>query len=331
MPHLNDLTVLAMAAEGTAGTAETLADADYNVRVRNITLKHITEMHDEDSKFSTGDHGEDNAIAGNQTAVVEGDIRCCWGGAAGTAPTWWKFPMICGASNVSFTTTGEALEPLKAYDAKTGTIVIQEPDLSGSAQQTTLAGCVGNMVISADAVGAPIMAHFTITGKVSSVTTVTSGDILALTSPDTTIAERFLDADVTLSGITTGNLVSSWSLDFGNEVQPLYDQSETTGIDYYTIVTRKPRLSINPLKQLPSAWDVQDYWRDMTEGTVSIDIGSAHHFLLTVPVAQILDAGTGTREGYQNWDLVYKCERNGTTSATINDEATWQILNGATS
>ena len=332
MPMLNNLTILAAIDEVTPGTTTTVSNANYNVRVRNINLKTNVEMHDEDSKVSTGDHGEDSAVAGNQTAELEFDIRCCWGGGAGDPPAWWKFAEYVGADNVAFTTVGEGLEPLNALDNKTATMVIQEPQQGSgtSAIQTTLAGVSGTATIGAEATGAAINAHFKMLGKVTGVTTITSGDILTLTSPESTITERFIDTDITLSGVAAQKC-SSWSLDLGNEVQPVLNQSDATGVEYFGIVRRKPRFSCNPLKSLPSAFDMYGKWKDMTLGTIILSVGAANHFKLTVPVAQILAAPQAEREGYGMWDMNYKCLRNGTSDARINDEATWQILQGEAS
>ena len=114
----------------------------------------------------------------------------------------------------------------------------------------------------------------------------------------------------------------------GNDIQPVIDQSDATGYSHFAIAARRPRLTINPLMRLVATDPIYTKWKQGTEGTCSIaSASSSPNLTLHVPVGQILNAPVGNREGLLSWEsLSIKCNRNGSTSSDIADEAGWQLL-----
>lgn len=337
--YLHPLRVLVGKLETTAGTAETLTDADFDVRIRNPEVTPQIEMDDEASKYARGDHGEDTSISGAQSAQVTFSIRMVRGSTVATTPNWWKFCNACGLYTTSWASAGKSLDPLKAYDNKTMTIWIYDIQRGATPAAVCykLAGCMGNVVFTSEGVGMPWMANFTMTGKLQDIDmAVANADIPVPLDLDATCAEKFLSNQCYVG--STAEKISTFSMDVGNEIQPVFDQSDATGIAYHAITSRRPRLAFNPL--MVSSRDV---WNDIANGvtgcasTYSIMIGDTGlgRYSLHIPKGQFISAGLANREGMINWDATIKCLANGITGSVsdgdLEEEATWQLLQGARS
>ena len=61
--------------EAVAGVAETLVSADFDVRARAVEFSPDIQGGDEDSKYTTGDYGEDIAISGIQGASTTTETK----------------------------------------------------------------------------------------------------------------------------------------------------------------------------------------------------------------------------------------------------------------
>ena len=68
----------------------------------------------------------------------------------------------------------------------------------------------------------------------------------------------------------------------------------------------------------------------MTIAANTLTFGT-NHFIVSMPNTQILTAAQASREGLNAEDLNFKLLRNGTDIATMEDESTFQLLQGATS
>ena len=337
----NNLRFLVGKLETTAGTMETLTADDFNVQVRNPELTLNVEVDDENSKWARGDHGEDHSIQGVQTATTNFAVRCVTGLPVTTEPMWSKFLKACGQKEVLYAETGYGWQPLKEYDNKTMTIWVYDVQQGAtpSAVVYKLKGCMGNVTIGADGVGKPWLAAFAFQGVVDSVVDVTTADILVPAHMDTNCADKML-SNVAYVG-TVPEKISSFSLDAGNELNPVYDQSSSAGIAYYTITARHPRLSMNPLAQLVATRDV---WSELTSGVTGCpttqaigigDTGISTKFWIQVPKAQTLSSALANREGLVSWDQNFKLLANGETGALTDDdfstETTFEVLQGTRS
>lgn len=329
-PFLQNLRILVGKLEDAPGTPETLDDVDFDVRIRAPELTPVIEPDDEAQKYATGDHGEDESIMGAQSANINFHTKMAWGGDVETQPKWWKFMQSCGAVVTDYPTTGMSLEPQKANDNKTMTIEVYDiqQGATPAAYRYRFAGCMGNATLGCEGIGMPWIVNYSFTGKLVDFDDVTNPNILALTSPDTTVAERLLNNPVTIGGVT--QKISSFELDLGNQISPVINQAQTTGYDYFAISERRPRFSMNPLIQPVATEDILAKWTGETTAEIGINTGqSPTHFTLTIPVAQILNAAVANREGLVNWDQNFKCLRNGSANGTISAESTWELLIGA--
>jgi hypothetical protein len=337
---LYPMRVLVGKLETTPGTMETLTSADFDVRVRNPEITPTVEIDDEASKWARGDHGEDDVITGSQSAQITFAVRLTKGTTVTTAPNWFKFASGCGMLPVLYAGKGYGLQPRKQYDEKTMTIWVY--DIKRGATPTAVcykfAGCMGNMVVAAGGVGKPWMVNFTFTGKLDSVDmAVANGDILQMIIGQATCAEKFISAGANIG--SHAEKVSQFSLDVGNEISPVIDQSDKTGYSHYGITARKPRLTMNPLMD-----STHDVYADLANGVTGCaasypimigDTGVNGRVSLHVPRGQIIGAGLANREGLVGWDMNIKCEANGYTGSVacgdLEPEVTWEALFGSRS
>lgn len=322
---LLDKRIAVVKLESTPGTAETLADADHNVRLFGIECAPIFEIDDENSKYATGDHAEYESIVGAQSGTISFSCRMAWGGNVTTIPNYFKLFNACGYETKTYTSTGIGLMPVASKDCVSATIGVYDINRcsSPSAVCYKFAGCTGNVELGCEGIGRPLVAKFTFTGKLVSIADVANGDIPVLTSPDSELAEKLLNTTLTFGG--TAQKISSFNLNAGNEIQPVIDQSENTGYHAYGIVTRKARFSCNPLVQLQADDAVYSRIINETTGTIALEL---QNIKINVPVAQLISTALANREGLINWDQNYKCLRNGSTDSDIDDEATHDILIG---
>lgn len=314
--------------ESTPGTAETLADADFNVRVRNVEYSPVVEMDDEGSKAATGDHTLIESIPGVRTCQVTFSMPWAWSGDAATPPTVTKFLQGCGLVEDTYALTGVGWTPKKAGDGATMTLEVYETAIGATpvGHKAIIAGAMGNCTLSAETVGGPLTLNFTFTGKLTDIQDVTNPNLLELTSPDTTRADSFLNNTFTLGG--TAECISAFELDFGNDIQPVQCQSDATGVQYYRVASRQPRFSCNPLITEVSSNDVFSKVTTPTVEAISLAQPDGH-LTITAPRAQNLQMGVGTREGLSNWDYNYKLLRNTAGATAIAKEQSFELLHGA--
>lgn len=317
---------LAFKREAVAGTAETLVDADFDVRSRDVEFTPDIQGGDEDSKFTTGDYGEDTAISGIQGATFTSGVKLAQGSAIDVAPKFDKLFEGCGLVGTSYAGTGYGWQPLQAGDKQTLTAVNVEvsDDAVPVGLSDSTAGVMGNMTISAEGVGMPIKVGFEWKGKFSGVADVPNGSILALTSPDTSIASKFMSGTATIGG--TSLCVQSFNFNLGNTIEYLPCPDETTGIKYSTIINRQPRMTMTLIAPSASTYNPFDKVTNETEEAVQLIFGG---YTLNVPVAQILTYSKTDLNGRVGYEVSIKCNRNSGVDANLANESTFQILQGA--
>lgn len=300
--------------ESVAGVAETITSADFNTRCRNIEVTFNIEVDGEGAKYARGDHAEDESVYGVRSAQIVVDLRLAWGGDETTEPDTWKFLNACGLKTVTYTGSGIALQPLQENDEKTLTFkqYLKSSGASPTAICNTFAGCAGNAVISCEKLGSPWYAKCTFQGKISGTSeTIANASIPFPTDMDQLHPEKFLNNTIYIGGKPVK--VSSFSLDFGNEIQPVYDQADPSGISHFAIVSRKPRFSCNPMMQALTEDDpIGDVVAGCT-GLYAIDkiIVRSNRSRIVIPRAQMLPPSQANREGHMSWDKTYKCLNNG--------------------
>lgn len=327
--QLANLRYLAVKDEVTEGTFVAAVDADFNTRLRDIQITPNVEMDDENSKWQTGDHGEDEHLAGVQAATITFYQKLTWGGAVNTSPSWTKIMEGCGCPEEAYGAAGIGWAPKKVADELTKSITVADVT-RGATPITTLykfAGCMGNAIIMCEGIGKPWLIRYTFQGKIEDIV---DGTALVLTSPQETLAEVMLSNTFTIGG--TAERISSFQLDLGNEIAPVYDQSKSNGILHFGIVNRRPRFSCNPLAVKQATRDMLNL---LITNNVSVISNATSHMTIAIPAAQLLNPGLAAREGLVNWEENYRCLRNGNYNpepiTALDAEDTWELLQGARS
>jgi len=336
--YSNNLRVLVAKKEDpiNPGIPVPFNNGDFNVRIIDPIVTPTIEADDEAGKYATGDHGEDVSIMGAQSATIDFSVKVSRVGNTITEPSWWKFAEACGCEITPYENTGLALQPKKSKDISTLTIRVYDIPRGASGTPAacyTFAGCMGNMIIGAEGVGKPWIAQFSFTGKLVRVAEA-EGAIpeLSINNADSTV-EKLLNYDLSfgVGNNKSSQKISSFSLDVGNEISPLIDQSDETGYAYYAITKRSPRLSCNPLID-GSFENIYNNWKGQATFPVKLkpaasDGGNAGGYTLFLPRAQLLTAAIASREGLVNWDLNLKALRN--NESVIEDpEVTWELRIG---
>lgn len=329
-PQSLNLRYIAIKEEATPGTYVEPADADFDIRIMiPETVGRTIEFDDDAAKYASGDHAEDVAIAGAQSGNVDFTIRLPWSGAVDTEPNWWKAAKACGCDVVTYTTTGLGLVRRKAKDETTYSVTVVDQTIGASPVYTArkYSGCAGNFQIGADGIGRPWIGSFSLSG-VPQGDEDGAGYALDLTSPDTANAENFLSSTFTLQGESVQ--CSQFSFDLGNTVNPIIDQSKSTGHSHYVITSTNPRFSTNPLAKSQATWDV---WANAIAETTGVISLTSDNFTFKGVKAQLMSPELATREGLINWNLNFRLLKNGTTGSlvdsTLTTEDTFELLQGA--
>ena len=344
--------------ESVAGTAETLADTDGDVRVRNIEWTNEVEFDNESAKYKTGDHTHDEAIAGIARGTITGDIKLASGefhydnsgtdNITDSRLPYSKYLQACGLGEAITTPTDENTEdgswsfiPNKGNDSNTITSALYEIQSGPSALgiEGKLAGAMGTFTLGADGVGKPFMFNFTLSGKIDGVTEVANVNLPVFDDDNalSTVASKFLNTvvsveEVNQDGSDASNTpvefcVDSFTLDPQNTLGEIKCQADDAGIKHMTITGRDPRLTITPLLKATSDFD---YWTGITDMkiyTVTItntNSQTGNVFSVTVPRAQMITASGSDVDGFRRNELTFRPLRNtqgATAEAKENDYA----------
>lgn len=326
--QLINLRTMVINAEAVAGTYAAPEAADATIRVRSPEVSLNLPVDDENAKPQNGSHAEDESIATTQTGQVSCSVRATYSGAVATEPQWWALAKACGCDVVTYTTTGLGLVRRAAKDDTTYSIAVYDTEI-GASPVTTIyqfAGCVGNMVLTAENIGAPLMANFTFQGKLNDI--VDGTKLAQHADTQTQLAESFLGNTFTIGGTT--ERLSSFSFDLGNEINPIYSQEETTGVLHYALTAARPRFSCNPLAVNQAT---RDWLNEFLSETTSPSSLATSNFTLKVVDGQLITPALANREQFVNWDLTFKCLQNGIPSALADTdltlEDTFELLQGS--
>lgn len=319
MPFVRQKRIMAIALESTAGTAATVDDAQFNIRLRDIEFDPEIEAYL--TWFASGRHSQSGSIMGKRRATVSCKYDMRTGAAAGTAPTARKLFLACGASENDGAST-VAYTPAATADHGNNinaTIKVMDIPVSGNALVYTIKGAMGNMVISMDDLSQPLVAMPTFQGALVSIA---DGTALTLTSPDTGNAPAVIGATITHA--STAQKIGKFQLDFGNDVQLEYDPSDATGYLAAYIAKREPKLRIDPQASLVATDAHYTRWAAGTEAAFSLATSAVGGIRWTVaaPKAQLIGYKIGDRNGSVIFDQEY-----GLHESSGNDE--WSITQSA--
>ncbi len=322
--------------EGVSGVAETLANSD-SFRARNVELSSFVQDFDnESSKFSSGDHTSDNAVAGSARGGIKLLARMCVGYARHTGATldsqeleYSDWIEGCGLVKTVIPPTDGSTDdgkwvftPSVDADENTMTTELVEKQKSDYAMGFKFAGAMGTLTIGAEGTGKPITATMEFKGKVSTLNEYqTTGTVPKFEDDDYAVdaekklATTLLNTDViftpvsnAVEGSPKAFCIGSYTFDTGSTIVENTCQSDPFGILNNMITARKPMLTIDP--DLQSLQDF-DFWGDIRNGQeykveIVRKVGAVETFRLDIPRAQIMAPSLTDKDGTVNNKLTVR-------------------------
>ena len=311
MAFVTKLRTFASKIESVAGTAETLTNADNNLRVTDLAIASLdVPMDQSPAKYATGDMFNDYGIPGPQAASINGSVKLFSDGPS-TEPAWTKLIKGCGVSATS-EADGYVLYPAKQAIGTSLTIGIYDQEAIASPQALfySFPGCVGNCSIKADGVGKPYVAAFEFKGGLEDITDVALTAVPVFSASSNVIPDRFLNGSITIGSFSA--CISTLEFNLGNTVNPIECIGAADGIVQYIITESAPTLTVNPLLMRNSEYD---FWGKFTAGTMEEVVVETAQFKLTIPRAQITNASVGDRAGVLETPLSFAALRAATAGS----------------
>ena len=330
----NKTTVIAkLEASPYDGSGETLAIADFNVRIRN-DISYGPEMDEYRRKYLDGTLDHVLSVPGRQRGTCSFTVDMAPGALVNTEPAWGKLLEACGFfvtgwnANVEVA-VGSAVEGISwrphtdiTHTPITLEIHEQAEGASSDFLVTRFISAMGNVTFAIGTVGEPIQMNFEFTGAFESMVDLASPGIVHTTF-STTKPGAILGSTVTIGGVAQD--LDTFEFNMGNEISEWVDPARTTGIKGYYKSAFEPTLTVNPTMKKLSEEAVYTEWLNCTPGAVLIIAanGSDPDITLSAPVAQRTAVAIGDRNGARTADTTFLL----TQGAAGND--VFEVLQGA--
>lgn len=302
---------IAAKVESEKGTAETLAQADANIRaIEPNTPLSFAEL---ERLIQESDLDKHPSITGPPIVPFNFGIEFIGSGTAGTAPGWFTAMRAC-ALLLDDNTSDVQLDPESNNDlTETATFKLMVGD-DTNALNITVKGCRGNMAMTAN-VGQIVRADFAMQGVLHAVENASP----LARQDESTIPIYWHNAQINIGGTSfaTGNY-GAFTFDMGNNVEVQQDANEsTTGLHYAEILDRNPRCTIDPRVVPLSTFNPYTMMQANSTDTFEIHFGETegNRIKLTAPALQILGISEQDRQGHSVWALACKlCRSSGDDS-----------------
>jgi hypothetical protein len=295
MPLITRQKVVAIKAEGTPGTAETLAAANGVMNCYNSTFTPDLPVVDRPSQ-GTYD-APLNSIQSTRAGNIAFDFDIL-GGAA--APYWFTHVLVpCGFSVSSLTATANG-----SSNTASATAAIYQDGI-----RKQIAGAMGNLTIPFT-VGEPLQGNVDMRGKYSATTDQT------ILSPTylTTDPPRVASATIELGGSALN--FQSGTITIENSVVLRPDDTDSTGFLVAAITQQRVTVELDPEATLVAT---RDDYGDLLSNAVAnfvLTVGtSGNQITITIPNCQKIAVTDGDREGIMTHPLTLL--HTGSTAMTV--------------
>ena len=261
-----------------------------DVRIRNVSPDVENAKDDENSKYFNGDFTGDEAIAGISSGTLDFGIKFAPGELGGSVGAYThklnydKYLKHASLSElVLYDTANAATLADYAYGVQrvyiptveaslntmTHTVVDKDNDPTKNGNATELVGCMADLSIVADTVGAPFTFTFAAQGGADKFS-VPAANLPSLVFDDSnvmkTVADKYLNTTITVTDLETDASTTFCSKSFnhasGNQISQTDCQDTESGILYFENTAMQPRVNLMP-RLIPLS--EYDYWQGMTE------------------------------------------------------------------
>ena len=299
-----DSVILGGKAETVQGTAETLVAADFATTPHNDIS--ITAENQETARMvANGKHGSVSSVMGTQQATASFVLDLIGSGAAGTAPNLGEFFKGCAMTEALVASTSVTYTADITKDCNSMTLERREFNCIPSPHvqsREVVFGAMGNFNLSASAIGEPLIASFEYKGKYAQE--ADDPTIIAVTGIDTAKPEAFIGATASLFGTTLRPL--SFELDFGNDIQPVSDAGDSTGISHFMVNTRDTVLTMPIIRETTIVNDIYANIGLQTTGALVLSWGTTPNLYTITATAQLVAAPSEEENGSMTQALTIK-------------------------
>jgi len=288
---------LAAKAEGTEGTAESLAAANA-ILARNI--KFDPDINVEELDLQSSSLSPFAGVPGGRQARMTFECELKGSGTAGTAPQIGVLIKACGYAETIVGGTSVTYAPASsAIDSLT---IAKYAD----GKRYLMAGARGNFEIKLPA-GKPGIIAFDFLG-----TAIADSDATLLSgiTYDATRAQAFQNASFTIDSYAA--IVEAIAIKSGNTLKLRESVNSAQGFLSAVITKRLAEMSLNPEDVLIATQDFWDTWENGTLVAFTAQLGATAGNILTItaPKVQYGKVGQADREGVGNYDIDAKLRRN---------------------
>ncbi|MEL6104797.1 MAG: hypothetical protein AAFU85_02115 [Planctomycetota bacterium] len=294
MPLLRKKRVLAVKIEATAGTAETLANADVILDAYECVAQPTIAT---EARQNQGSFDKLPAVPGARMGTISFKVPL----TIGTALPSYAARCFPGCGLVPSTNVFQPSSEAPGTNVKNVTAALYEDGL-----RKQIHGAAGNVRLVAPS-GRMAYLEFEFQGAWDSVT-----DQALLTVPESTVKPlRFASGTATYNGVA--QKVEQVTLDMGNTITPREDPSRASGYFGALITDRNPTLVANPEASLVATEDPYGDWIGCTEAAWALTLNgaSSSSVAIAIPRAQIMNAQEGERSGLDINDITWNANRNG--------------------
>jgi len=297
-------TQVAVALEGTKGTAETLEAGDAIIMAEDVNPDYSPEQIERNVAY--GDMSKTQSTPGAPLASLSFRVEIKGSGTIDTAPAIGLLLQACGTLEGITASTSVAYTLDSDEDNRKS--VTMGVLVDGS--MWSMYGAQGNAVFSMDA-NQHCYINFNFVGIFEDFAPQ------ALFSPtyETTKPAKWKNAAFTLNfggGAWTSAVLDSFSLDLGNEVSVRPNANATNGLEYARIGDHRVTGTMNLDQVLPATQDMFSHLETPTLASLSCVLGSdaGNILTLTAPKLQVLGLPSGDREGLAIWNMPFALRRN---------------------
>ncbi len=313
--YLSRQLQVGMKLETDRGTPATLADADFNILMRDVKLALAPE--ENIRKYAVGDPYNFQSVIGRIPVTLSGQVDLQGSGAAGTDPVFFK---MLAAGPFILSAPDDLRAAILALGNRTATFVLQEKQFAATAptgKEYTIAGaCLSKLVIHWDNTGELQRMDVEYLAKWDGLTDINNAGLkVPVLDDDDTVPPAVLGIDCTYRTVPLPTQMLS--IDFGLKTALIQYPGDDTGFAYAICGDFDPVVNFAPLIQ-PEA--TQGYYADLTNtgsaGAFSTSIGSGVGKFITIvaPNAQVVKAlDLNERDNVDATDITLRCLRTDDT------------------
>lgn len=315
LPLLSRCRQLAFKLESVRGTYNDPAFSTESLMAYDVTL--TTQFGRFTRDVQRGTLTKLAGIVGQRTVQLTFTLEAKHEAAVNTPDGWMSLLAACGmkataasgsvgGSTYKFEDAVSDTAPLSNQTFSFKLAMASRGGAAGSAFGVKIKGCSGTFTIEAR-VGAPILFKFTFSGVYHAFEDMT----LAAGPAETVVPAVYQGVGFGFARvgetINTDLCLSQFTFDAGVSVVPRECVNNTEGVDYFTVVDRRPTGSFDPDLQLLADSTEHDYHLFMANNTdCKLEWSLADVMSLTIPGLRITSIADGNRNGIQTASLDFE-------------------------